>query len=107
MFIILLTVSQNRRVRWNFKKLELEEGRRLEALCQSDVDPLNLRLDVTRLNGRQREPVPLGLSFSNGYLLLAAVTYQDDGLEFTCSSGNASDTLTLTVRPSSTLCLSC
>ncbi|CAF5034208.1 unnamed protein product, partial [Rotaria sp. Silwood1] len=41
-----------------------------------------LRLDVTRHNGQQREPVPLGLSFSNGYLSLGAVTVQDSGLEF-------------------------
>ncbi|CAF4183766.1 unnamed protein product [Rotaria sp. Silwood2] len=94
-------VNQNRRVHWNVQRLDLNEGRRLEAVCRSDVDPLTLRLDVTRHNGRQREAVPLGLSFSNGYLSLGAVTRQDNGLEFTCSSGNASDTLTLNVRASS------
>ncbi|CAF3425584.1 unnamed protein product [Rotaria sp. Silwood1] len=94
-------VNQNRRVHWNVQRVDLHEGRRLEAACRGDVDPLSLRLDVTRHNGQQREPVPLGLSFSNGYLSLGAVTVQDSGLEFTCSSANDSDTLTLTVRPSS------
>ncbi|CAF4524399.1 unnamed protein product [Rotaria socialis] len=94
-------VRQNRRVQWNVQKLDLNEGRRLEAVCRSYADPSTLSLDVTRHNGRQREVVPLGLTFSNGYLSLGAVTNQDDGLEFTCTSGNTSDILTLHVRPSS------
>lgn len=85
------------------QRKDLEEGRRLEAVCRSDVDPSTLRLEVARDNGRQRESVPLGLSFSNGYLSLGAVTKQDNGLEFICSSGNASDTLILNVLSSSTL----
>ncbi len=83
----------------------MEEGRRLEAVCRSDVDPSTLRLEIARQNGRQRESVPLGLSFSNGYLSLGAVTRQDNGLEFICSSGDVSDTLTLNILSSSTLCL--
>jgi hypothetical protein len=82
----------------------LDEGRRLEAVCRADIDPSTLRLDVTRYNGRQRERIPLGLSFSNGYLSLSAVTKQDNGLEFTCSSGDASDILTLIVQSSSNAC---
>jgi hypothetical protein len=79
----------------------LDEGRRLEAVCRTDIDPTTLRLDVTRYNGRQREQIPLGLSFSNGYLSLSAVTQQDNGLEFICSSGDSSDILTLNVQSSS------
>jgi hypothetical protein len=79
----------------------LEEGRRLEAICRSDNDPLTLRLDVTRSNGQQREQFPLGLSFVNGYLSLSAVTQQDNGLEFICSSGDSSDILTLYVQSTS------
>lgn len=79
----------------------MDEGRRLEAICRSDTDPSTLRLDVTRFNGRQREQVPLGLSFSNGYLSLSAVTQQDNGLEFTCSSGDSSDILILNVQSTS------
>ena len=96
------TVNQQHRVQWNVQKIDLEDGRRLEAFCRSDADPSTLRLEVARHNGRQRESAPLGLSFSNGYLSLGAVTKQDNGLEFICSSGNASDTLTLNVL--STLC---
>jgi hypothetical protein len=80
----------------------LEEGRRLEAICRSDNDPLTLRLDVTRSNGQQREQFPLGLSFVNGYLSLSAVTQQDNGLEFICSSGDSSDILTLYVQSTRT-----
>jgi hypothetical protein len=80
----------------------LEEGRRLEAFCRSDVEQSELRLEVARHNGRQRESAPLGLSFSNGHLSLGAVTKQDNGLEFICSSKDASDTLTLHVLSSST-----
>ena len=98
-------MNQKQKLHWNVQRKELEEGRRLEAVCRSDVDPSTLRLEVTRNNGQQREPAPLGLSFSNGYLSLGAVTKQDNGLEFICSSGDASDTLTLNVLPSSTLCL--
>ncbi len=76
----------------------MDEGRRLEAVCRTDYDPSTLRLDVTRYNGRQREQIPLGLSFSNGYLSLSAVTKQDNGLEFVCTSGGASDVLTLHVQ---------
>ncbi|CAF1607632.1 unnamed protein product [Rotaria magnacalcarata] len=94
-------VRQNRRVQWNVQRVDLNEGRRLEAVCRSDADTSTLNLDVTRHNGRQREVIPLGLTFSNGYLSLGAVTNQDDGLEFTCASGNISDILTLHVRPSS------
>ncbi len=83
----------------------MEEGRRLEAVCRSVVDPSTLRLEIARQNGRQRESAPLGLAFSNGYLSLGAVTRQDNGLEFICSSGDISDTLTLNVLSSSTLCL--
>jgi hypothetical protein len=79
----------------------LNEGHRLEAVCRTDTDPSTLRLDVARYNGRQREQMPLGLSFSNGYLSLSAVTSQDNGLEFICTSGDTSDTLTLNVRSSS------
>ncbi len=79
----------------------MDEGRRLEAVCRTDIDPTTLRLDVTRYNGRQREQIPLGLSFSNGYLSLSAVTQQDNGLEFICSSGDSSDILTLNVQSSS------
>jgi len=79
----------------------LDEGRRLEAVCRADSDPSTLRLDVTRNNGQQREPIPLGLSFSNGYLSLSAVTQQDNGLEFICSSGDSSDTLILYVQSTS------
>jgi hypothetical protein len=79
----------------------LDEGRRLEAVCRTDTDPSTLHLDVTRHNRQQREQIPLGLSFSNGYLSLSAVTRQDDGLEFICTSGDISDILTLTVRSSS------
>ncbi len=76
----------------------MDEGRRLEAVCRTDIDPSTLRLDVTRYNGRQREAIPLGLSFSNGYLSLSAVTKQDNGLEFICSSGDSSDILILNVQ---------
>ena len=79
----------------------MSEGHRLEAVCRADVEPSTFRLDVTRHNRRQRENVPLGLSFSNGYLSLGAVTKQDDGLEFICSSGDISDLLILHVRSSS------
>jgi hypothetical protein len=98
------TVNQQHKLQWNVKKIDLEEGRRFEAVCRSDVDASTLRLEVARHNGRQRESAPLGLSFSNGYLSLGAVTKQDNGLEFICSSGDASDTLTLNVLSSSTLC---
>ena len=103
LLILAFTVNQRQKLHWNVQRIELEEGRRLEAVCRSDVDPSTLRLEVARNNGRQRESAPLGLSFSNGYLSLGAVTKQDNGLEFTCSSGDASDTLTLHVRSSSTL----
>jgi hypothetical protein len=103
LLIIKFTVKQQQKVQWNVQKKDLEEGRRLEAVCRSDVDPSTLRLEVARYNGRQRESAPLGLSFSNGYLSLGAVTMQDNGLEFICSSGTASDTLTLNVLSSSTL----
>ncbi|CAF1237105.1 unnamed protein product [Adineta ricciae] len=93
--------NQYRRVQWNTHQLDLSEGHRLEAICRTDVDPSTLQLDVTRQNRQQRERTPLGLSFSNGYLSLAAVTKQDDGLEFICSSGDISDILTLRVRSSS------
>ena len=86
------TATQRHRLQWNVQKIDLEDGRRLEAFCRSDADPSTLRLEVARHNGRQRESAPLGLSFSNGYLSLGAVTKQDNGLEFICSSGNASDT---------------
>ncbi len=79
----------------------MDEGRRLEAVCRTDTDPSTLRLDVTRNQRQQREQIPLGLSFSNGYLSLSAVTRQDNGLEFICSSGDTSDILTLNVRSSS------
>ena len=79
----------------------MDEGRRLEAVCRTDTDPSTLRLDVTRQNRQQREQAPLGLSFSNGYLSLSAVTRQDNGLEFICSSGDTSDILKLNVRSSS------
>ncbi len=79
----------------------MDEGRRLEAVCRSDSDPSTLRLDVTRSNGQHREQSPLGLTFSNGYLSLSAVTQQDNGLEFICSSGDSSDILTLYVQSSS------
>lgn len=102
--IVAFAVNQRQKLHWNVQRIELEEGRRLEAVCRSDVDPSTLRLEVARQNGRQRESAPLGLSFSNGYLSLGAVTKQDNGLEFTCSSGDASDILTLHVRSSSTLC---
>jgi hypothetical protein len=105
LLIIELTANQQQRVQWNVQRKDLEEGRRLEAICRSDVDPSTLRLEVTRHNGRQRESAPLGLSFSNGYLSLGAVTRQDNGLEFICSAGNSSDTLTLNVISSSTLFL--
>jgi hypothetical protein len=81
--------------------LDLEEGRRLEAVCRTDANPSTLRLDIRGHNGQQREPSPLGLSFSDGYLLLAAVTTQENGFQFICSSGDASDVLTLNVRPAS------
>ncbi|CAF3609191.1 unnamed protein product [Adineta steineri] len=93
--------SQYRRVQWNVHQLDLNEGHRLEAVCRTDVDPSTLRLDVTRQNKQQSERVPLGLSFSNGYLSLGAVTKQDNGLEFICSSGDTSDILVLRVRSSS------
>jgi len=83
----------------------LEEGRRLEAVCRSVVDPSTLRLEIARQNSRQRESAPLGLAFSNGYLSLGAVTRQDNGLEFICLSGDVSDTLTLNVLSPSTLCI--
>lgn len=79
----------------------MDEGRRLEAVCRSDTDPSQLRLDVTRNNRQQREQIPLGLSFSNGYLSLGAVTQQDNGLEFICSANDASDLLVLYVQPNS------
>ena len=85
------------------QQLNLEAGRRLEAICRSDVDPSTLRLKVTRHNGLQREPVPLGLSFLNGSLSLGAVTIQDDGLEFNCSSDHAFDILKLNVHVPSML----
>lgn len=103
LLILAFTVNQRQKLHWNVQRIELEEGRRLEAVCRSDVDPSTLRLEVARNSGRQRESAPLGLSFSNGYLSLGAVTKQDNGLEFTCSSGDASDILTLHVRSSSTL----
>ena len=104
------------RVRWNNRQINLNEGRRLEAICRSDTNPSTLRLEVTRSNGRQREAIPLGLSFNNGYLSLSAVTQQDNGLEFTCSSRDSSDMLTLYVESASNafaalicclLCLPC
>jgi hypothetical protein len=100
-----IAARQSKKVQWNVQRLDLDEGRRLEAVCRTDIDPSTLRLDITRDNGRQRESAPLGLSFSNGYLLLSAVTKQDNGLQFICSSGEASDTLTLNIRSSSMLCL--
>lgn len=96
-----MIANRYRRVQWNNQQINLEEGRRLEAVCRSDVDPSTLRLDVTRANGQQREQIPLGLSFNNGYLSLSAVTVQDNGLEFTCATGDSSDILTLYVQPSS------
>ncbi|CAF3522929.1 unnamed protein product [Rotaria socialis] len=90
--------NQYRRVQWNVHQLTLNEGRRLEAICRTDIESIKLRLDVTRFNAQQREHAPLGLSFLNGYLSLSAVTKQDNGLEFLCSSENSYDILTLNVR---------
>ena len=84
------------------KQLDLEEGRRLEAVCRTDADPTSLRLEIKDPTG-QRVQAPLGLSFSNAELSLSAVTRQDNGLQFICSSGEASDTLVLNVRSPSTL----
>ena len=97
---LALIANQRPNLKWNVQKIELEEGRRLEAFCRSDADPSSLRLEVTRQSGRQRESAPLGLSF----LSLGAVTKQDNGLEFICSSRDASDTLTLRVLSSSMHC---
>jgi hypothetical protein len=96
-----IIANQYRKVQWNKKQINLDEGRRLEAVCRADIDPSTLRLDVTRRNGQQRESIPLGLSFSNGYLSLSAVTKQDNELEFICSSGDSSDILILYVQPTS------
>ena len=88
-------------MQWNHRQIHLDDGRRLEAVCRTDLDPSTLRLDVTRSNGQQRQQIPLGLSFHNGYLSLSAVTEQDNGLEFICAGGDSSDTLTLYVQASS------
>lgn len=91
-------------MRWNLQRLDLQEGRRLEAACRANVDTSHLRLDIKRQYGGEAQEAapPLGLSFSNGYLSLGAVTRQDDGLQFVCSHEDASDTLTLTVHSAST-----
>lgn len=92
----------SKRIQWNVPRLDLEEGHRLEAVCRANVDASYLRLDLKRQHEQDVELVPLGLSFSDGYLSLGAVTLQDDGLQFVCSHEDTSDTLTLNVRPSST-----
>jgi hypothetical protein len=99
--IFSLAGVSNQHVQWNVQRLDLDEGRRLEAVCRTDADPSTLRLEITRQDSRQREQAPLGLSFSNGYLSLGAVTRQDNGLQFICSSGQASDILILNVLSSS------
>ena len=81
-----------------FIKTRLEEGCRLEAVCRTDVDPSTWHLDIKHNTGHQ---LPLGLSFSNVYLSLNAVTRQENGLQLICSSGTTSDILTLNVLPAS------
>ena len=101
-FAFFHAATQDQRAQWNVQRLDLEEGRRLEAVCRTDADPASLRLEIKGPNG-QRVQAPLGLSFANGDLSLSAVTQQDNGLQFICSSGQTSDTLALNVRSSSTL----
>jgi len=62
-----------------------------EAVCRSHVDISTFRLEIARHNDR----LPPGLSFSNSYLSLNAVTKQDNGLEFIFTLGDILDTLTL------------
>ncbi|CAF0853537.1 unnamed protein product, partial [Didymodactylos carnosus] len=89
---------------WNIHQIELNEGQRLEALCQFTPN-INSPSSLLRLSTtKNRLPVqqPLGLQFSNGLLTLSAVSRQDDGLELKCSapsiSGSPSDTLYIRVR---------
>jgi hypothetical protein len=70
---------------------EFNEGHRLEAVCRSHVDISTFRLKIARHNDR----LPPGVSFSNSYLSLNAVTKQDNGLEFIFTLGDILDTLTL------------